>query len=94
VLLVAFGDHGRGRPWSGRNAASGGQHERAAQVERDGEQLQLQRVLDQAGIAHTAVAVPALEDREGPLDRRADPTDHPVARGQRHRAGAANSVRP
>ena len=46
----------------------------------DGEQLQLEDVPDQGAVAHAAIAVPALEDREGALDRRPDRPDGPIAR--------------
>ncbi len=58
---------------------SGRQHQGAAQVHGDGEELQLECVLDQRAITDPAVAVPALEDREGPLDRRPQLADRPVA---------------
>jgi hypothetical protein len=52
----------------------------AAQVQGDGEQLQLEGVVDQGAVAHAAIAVPALQDREGALDRRPDRPDGPPDR--------------
>ena len=48
------------------------------QVQGHGEQLQLEGVVDQTPIAHPGVAVPALEEREGALDRRPDCPDRAV----------------
>jgi hypothetical protein len=71
-----------------QSGPSGSQRERAAQVQRERRQLQLQRVAHQRPLADPAVAVPALDQIERDL-RSIDRTPSRMTRGFREATAAA-----